>query len=600
MLPELDVDLFFDLFVSPIKSGESSPEKPSELCPGKPSVSCPEKPSCSSISSPSSRDGDFIDEHNVFCETSFEDNQEVDDSATKLQEIFIRSHMEKCHQKSLINLLNKREFKAPKSYINFKKTTKSRLYDISILNPRYEVLNVKLQVQLILKRLLNNQHIPFKSIIGDEFNEFRNEKDLSIMITADGISAKKSGSSRELWPVVGIILNLPMTLRFAKKNIILIGLHKGKPDDSNFFDVCWNELLTSLESPIMGCKLTVYGFNGDLPATSLVCDTPSHNQIQGCAFCLEESIPIMNGKKNRKVRKWLDFKNYAPRELSTNRRSRVVLLDSMHLVYIGIWKTLFFESLSQVSKTLRIRILNEIGTIQTNLPARGLCGPSSYWKARDFVVLLHCFAPRLAMILCEAGHLDWSDIIYSIYMIMTSFSKNQLDIHFKARVTHFYKIVVDKAPLCANVKFHYFCKHLPDQIIKHGAHFNHWLFASESLFGDCVRNMPAASTAINYYIEQALFFIEHPICHGNKSVSSKIIFKIGAFYLKKTAHGFLQYTNSSLSCFRDTDLKIFTQLLSPVYIDKNHLSHDRIYYTTFTSELGTIYGIEDIKFLTHD
>lgn len=132
---------------------------------------------------------------------------------------------------------------------------------------------------------------------------------LSLTVNTDGVQIYNS-TKKSVWPIQVHQNYLPPSIRYHPKNIIVVGLHDGKPKMRDFFYPFLNELKQINDEG--GIKINkngqLYTFmplitscTADLPAKADVQEMIGHNGYFGCGYCLHPGQPIKKDKKSKAV-----------------------------------------------------------------------------------------------------------------------------------------------------------------------------------------------------------------------------------------------------------------------------------------------------------
>lgn len=123
-----------------------------------------------------------------------------------------------------------------------------------------------------------------------------------------------NSSNDSLWPIQVYQNFLHPKIRYIPENIIVVGLHRGKPEMSDFFHPFLNELQTIKDEG--GIKFEKNGQNllvlpvitscsADLPAKAQVQGMVGHSGYFGCGYCLIKGDPIKKDSKSKAVIRFL-------------------------------------------------------------------------------------------------------------------------------------------------------------------------------------------------------------------------------------------------------------------------------------------------------
>ena len=141
----------------------------------------------------------------------------------------------------------------------------------------------------------------------ESFNDHQdtNSIHLSAILNTDGVNLYSS-SRVELWPVFMAVNELNPKLRFARENLLLIGLWqgKGKPPFKQFLSHVCHDLNSLMRNGVQievdGLKYTVYVrvlcITLDLPAKAAVLNMTLFNGSEACITCEEPGVVVAQGR----------------------------------------------------------------------------------------------------------------------------------------------------------------------------------------------------------------------------------------------------------------------------------------------------------------
>ena len=122
---------------------------------------------------------------------------------------------------------------------------------------------------------------------------------LSLILSADGVSIKKSTFKKELWPVWLQIADLPPKLRMSRNNIILAALYVGAETPN------WDDIVPHLRAELVSdieildsdnleitVKLKTVLLVSDLVAKPHILNMFQFNGYYGCHYCFAEGTTI--------------------------------------------------------------------------------------------------------------------------------------------------------------------------------------------------------------------------------------------------------------------------------------------------------------------
>ena len=129
---------------------------------------------------------------------------------------------------------------------------------------------------------------------------------ISGIFNTDGVQIYSS-SGIKLWPIYIAINEIPIKQRFARENMLLVGIWQGKcqPPYFDYINEFGNEMTRLYEDGvpvnlqhcgIHNVKLSLFLGTLDLPAKCKVLNMTQYNGSYGCSTCLEEGIRVKQGK----------------------------------------------------------------------------------------------------------------------------------------------------------------------------------------------------------------------------------------------------------------------------------------------------------------
>lgn len=126
---------------------------------------------------------------------------------------------------------------------------------------------------------------------GQLLRDKRGQNMISISFTTDGVATAVSNTKRSMWPIAVMVNDLPLNLRFARKNVLLAGLwlKKGDPPMPVFLKSFVIEMkklfLEGLVVDGIKYKILVSSCILDVPAKSKVLNVTQFNGKYGCNYC---------------------------------------------------------------------------------------------------------------------------------------------------------------------------------------------------------------------------------------------------------------------------------------------------------------------------
>lgn len=144
---------------------------------------------------------------------------------------------------------------------------------------------------------------------------------LPLTVNTDG--ARIYNSAREsIWPIQIYLNYLHPRFRYIPNNIMVVGLHSGKPNMRHFFQPFLKELKKIVENG--GITINRNGqnftflpiitmFTADLPAKAEVQGMKGHCGYDACSYCLHPGTIVKTSKKSKAVVRYLRRDNVADR-----------------------------------------------------------------------------------------------------------------------------------------------------------------------------------------------------------------------------------------------------------------------------------------------
>lgn len=132
---------------------------------------------------------------------------------------------------------------------------------------------------------------------------------LSLTVNTDGAKVFQS-TKKSIWPIQIYQNFLHPKIRYHPENIIVVGLHSGKPNMPDFFYPLLNELKQIKDEGGMVIEENGRTFNflplitsctADLPAKAEVQGMKGHCGHYGCGYCLHEGDLVKKDKKSKAV-----------------------------------------------------------------------------------------------------------------------------------------------------------------------------------------------------------------------------------------------------------------------------------------------------------
>ena len=337
-----------------------------------------------------------------------------------------------------------------------------------------------------------------------------------------------------------MVLNFPVQIRNSRRALILFGvIYKPTRERMDIF------ARKALEQIRGDNRVSVVAFSADILAISLALNLPHFQCKDGCCKCHAESSQIERPSRRRryeqpadnqttkrkKERRWMvaESTNFEPRTAGHTYLGEVchgrILVDGMHLLFIGLVGRIFLLVLANAKTAVQDKILREIGSIRSTLPSQNLPLSMAQWKAKDYVVLLAQYFPRLfsqeMKALLEKHTVVLCRRLYKLVMMLAD-----KDADFdKARTLalSFHRCLQKSFPSECVIKLHYLTAHFVQQCQLYGPFWNHWLFNCESMYGDGTRKMPINSNALRFFVEKAAYFASRK-AHVRRSIPTRFFF----------------------------------------------------------------------------
>ena len=244
-----------------------------------------------------------------------------------------------------------------------------------------------------------------------------NQNIFTISVNVDGLPVNKS-NTKTFWPILGILDQAVNKVPFV------IGLYHGesKPQNSNEFLASFvNECKLLEEKGIMfnneNYMFRISCFIADAPARAFLKCIVNFNSLHGCEKCIQEGIYY--GRTTWQYEPSLTLRtDEAFRDISYDEHQQCesvisklnvglvsqVVLDPMHLVFLGVVKRLIYVWVERGPKTAKLSTLQS-QEISSRLLIVALHTPSEFsrkpreiryfkfWKATEFRSFLLYFGP---------------------------------------------------------------------------------------------------------------------------------------------------------------------------------------------------------------
>lgn len=256
--------------------------------------------------------------------------------------------------------------------------------EVKVTSGSYFLLNIQSQLQQIIATNSDIFDIPSWCDISDivnaqSFNHSDSDsiKYIYVVLNIDGMASVFSSKMYHIWPVFASILNLHPFKRRQFRNLVFCMMYYGscKPDFTHFLQELVKQLIsTSFSYDGLTVRVKVVTLIADLPAKALCLNMSQFNGYYGCSVCLargsyDSSLHRMLYPINdlSPIRTEASYRAHiddsertgspshgvkGPTPLSSLMAVPIVPLDSMHLLYLGIVKTI-------VQQVLRQRWVNE-------------------------------------------------------------------------------------------------------------------------------------------------------------------------------------------------------------------------------------------------
>lgn len=273
------------------------------------------------------------------------------------------------------------------------------------------LLNTPLNVNIVSLETGDYSHIGLEINLKRILEKVKeNVSNIQLLINIDGLPLFKS-SSKEFWPILGMVANIPS----IKSVVFPIGIYCGnsKPKDcASFLSPFVNELKNLLREGlnINGKLMSVIikGFICDSPAKSFILNIKGHTGYHSCTKCAQSGVwmhhrmtfPEFDAKArtNEAFLKQEDEDFHIGETVLTTVPCLDFIhsfpLDYMHLVCLGVVRSLVYLWLfGPVSTKLPSRVINSISAeliaLKNNVPVEFNRKPRSLneikrWKATEF------------------------------------------------------------------------------------------------------------------------------------------------------------------------------------------------------------------------
>ena len=403
------------------------------------------------------------------------------------------------------------------SLFQLHKQTKIELQDVQIvskLDGTFYLLDIEKQVKSIIKRypdifktIYNHyQNFQFPNVVKDiydgskfVFSDSAHVKYVYILANFDGVQPAHKSKSYNLWPFTFSIANLEPRERKKFQNLVLCSLYYGKkkPD----FQYCLKLVVNMIQkfeihADAFRIKLKIVAFIADLPAKASSLNMNQFNGYFGCAFCEIKGVYCKDHHKMlfpiettpSIIRNAESHKIYAQNAFNTGKAFKGVkgttpladimevpllaCLDPMHLVYLGITKTMFLHFLNKGiidEVSLSNIVLNVSVPLYFKRKLRSL-KEAAYWKANEWKNFLLYYSVT-CLFISESP----PEIIALVSLLSTA-----IYILYSDGVTQ--EDVNDSKKLILTFQ-HYLCKLFGDSVMTYSCHALSHLPLQVQMFG---------------------------------------------------------------------------------------------------------------------
>ncbi|KAJ8311221.1 hypothetical protein KUTeg_011228 [Tegillarca granosa] len=217
----------------------------------------------------------------------------------------------------------------------------------------------------------------YRAMMGDGLFLDRTKNNLTAIFNTDGVSLYSS-SKIELWPIFLAINELSPMLRFARENILLMGLWqgKGKPPFQSFLKIFSEEMNTiyndgvevTIEEETYTVKLSVLCCITDLPAKAETLNMSYFNGEYACITCTEPGLTVAQGKGHTKC---FPYRNAESRY---SRRSDESIIINMN-EGSNIKRSKGFKGMSELANLQSYNIVD--GTVPDYMRMKNIKPPSN-------------------------------------------------------------------------------------------------------------------------------------------------------------------------------------------------------------------------------
>lgn len=238
---------------------------------------------------------------------------------------------------------------------------------------------------------------------------------------------------RNVWPVHGMLLDLPLKIRSRSENMLLMALWDGstKPDWSSFLDrylhgSCLNkEIVVCVGyNTEINVVLKLHTAVFDLPAMASVLNHIQFNGEFGCVYCCSPGVSLRIGRGHSRkyggVEDMISDEQYAKYcKLASETNQSIfgikgksciaeyiqlpshVLLDSLHLLFENCSKSLILKLINSTSYREKYFVGRYVDSFQNvfdqillpNIVSKPrTLNDISFWKGRDYMYFLFYFS----------------------------------------------------------------------------------------------------------------------------------------------------------------------------------------------------------------
>lgn len=234
--------------------------------------------------------------------------------------------------------------------------------------------------------------------------------DVKLLVNVDGLPLFKS-SKNQLWPILGMVANVPSIIKIVFPIGIYCGQSKPKSSSSYLREFVEEIKKLMMEGFYVNQKLltvSIKGFICDAPAKSFILNVKGHTGYYSCTKCIQPGVWVHNRMTfpecNAVERTNESFLRQDDEDFHTGETIlstipgldfiRCFPLDYMHLVCLGVVRSLIYLwNFGPVPIILPAPVINNISenlnTLKNNMPVEFNRNPRPLsdvkrWKATEF------------------------------------------------------------------------------------------------------------------------------------------------------------------------------------------------------------------------